>query len=164
MLALKESVINLINNENITSNGVSKKKVNYYTMLLRNSKELTDSYVGEKSFKIFNMHFKKVGTFSKLVDFYGNIESDDEFRYITGRIFDLSSHEVYIKDATVVRIGISLEENGIYTFGESLCRLGSDEILRITRYDDSVYVLNRINKEEFYNPVIEQKRTLVRGK
>ena len=154
----------MINNENITSKRVSAKKVNYYMTLLRNSKELTESYVGEESFKIVSMYFKKNSSLSNIVDFYGNIESDSELRYITGRIIDLNSHQVYIKDATIVRNGVSLEENAIYSFGETLCRLESDEILRITRYDDTTYVLKRISREDFYTPVIEEKRVLVRGK
>lgn len=154
----------MINNENITSNRVSKKKVNYYTMLLRNSKELTDSYFGEESFKIINIHFKKSNSFSKQIDFYGNIESENESRYITGSIFDLNGYEVFIKDATVIRLGVPIEENGIYTFGETFCRLDQDEILRITRYGEDIYIFNRINREDFYNPVIVQSKVLVRGK
>ena len=164
MRALKESVINLTNTDNITCNGVNSKKRDYYMTILRNSKELTDSYVGEESFKITNMHFSRKKAFSKSIDFYGNIESANESRYISGRIIDLNSHEVFIKDVTVMRIGVPIEENGIFTYGESLCRLESGEILRITRYNDDVYVYNRINREDFLNPVIEEERKLVRGK
>ena len=114
MRALKESVINLINIENITSSGISNKKKNYYAMILCNSKELTESHIGASSFRISNMHFKKVKPLSRIIDFYGNIENGYETRYITGRIIDLNSHEVFIKDGTVLRIGVPIEENGIY--------------------------------------------------
>ena len=164
MLALKESVFNLISNENITSNGLSTKKVNYYMTILRNSKELTDSYIGEESFKIINMHFKKVKSLSRQVDFYGNIQSDNETRYICGRLYDLNDREIFIKDAIVMRKDIALEDDAIFTYGESLCRLKEDVILRITRYGDSVYVFNRINRDDFYNPVVEKSCVLVRGK
>lgn len=154
----------MINDENITSHGINSKKRDYYMTILRNSKELTDSYVGEDSFRITNMHFRRVRPLSREVDFYGNIESDNECRYISGRIYDLNNHEVWIKDATVMRIGVPIEENGIYTYGETLCNLEWDVILRVTRYDEDTYVFNRIYKEDFYNPVIEEKRVLVRGK
>lgn len=154
----------MINNENITSSGVSKKKVDYYMMILRNSKELTDSIFDDESFKIVNMHFKRVKPMSRQIDFYGNVESENESRYISGRIYDLNSHEVLLKDVSVVRRGLPIEENGIFTYGESLCRLENDEILRITRYGEDVYVFNRISREDFYNPVIEEKHVLVRGK
>lgn len=149
---------------NMTSHGISNKKREYYMTILRNSKELTDSLVGEDSFRITNMHFKRVRPLSREIDFYGNIESSNESRYISGRIYDLNSHEVFIKDATIIRIGIPIEENAIYTYGETLCRLESDEILRITRYDEDIYVFNKISREDFYNPVVEEKRVLVRGK
>lgn len=154
----------MISNENITSNGLSTKKVNYYMTILRNSKELTDSYIGEESFKIINMHFKKVKSLSRQVDFYGNIQSDNETRYICGRLYDLNDREIFIKDAIVMRKDIALEDDTIFTYGESLCRLKEDVILRITRYGDSVYVFNRINRDDFYNPVVEESRVLVRGK
>ena len=153
-----------MNNENISSHGISKGKRDYYMTILRNSKELTESIIGEEGFRITNMHFSRKKAFSKSIDFYGNIESANESRYISGRIIDLNSHEVFIKDVTVMRIGVPIEENGIFTYGESLCRLESGEILRITRYNDDVYVYNRINREDFLNPVIEEERKLVRGK
>lgn len=151
-------------NINMTSHGISNKKRDYYMTILRNSKELTDSLVGEDSFKITNMHFKRVRPLAREIDFYGNIESSNESRYISGRIYDLNSHEVFIKDATIIRIGVPVEENAIYTYGETLCRLESDEILRITRYDEDLYVFNKISREDFYNPVVEEKRVLVREK
>lgn len=153
----------MINNENITSSGVSKKKVDYYMMILRNSKELTDSIFNEESFKITTMHFKRIKPMSRQIDFYGNVESENESRYISGRLIDLNNHEVFLKDVSVIRRGLPIEE-GIFTYGETLCRLETDEVLRITRYGEDVYVLNRINKEDFLNPVIEEKRVLVRGK
>lgn len=67
MLALKESVINLTSNENITASGLSTKKIDYYMTILRNSKELTDSFVGGEPFKILNMHFKKKRGLSKQI-------------------------------------------------------------------------------------------------
>lgn len=153
----------MINNENITSSGVSKKKVDYFMMILRNSKELTDSIFDDESFKIVNMHFKRVKPLSREVDFYGNVESENESRYISGRIYDLNSHEVLLKDVSVMRRGFPIDENGIFTYGESLCRLETDEILRITRYGEDDYVFNRISREDFYNPVIEVEKKLVKG-
>ena len=164
MRALKESVINLINIENITSSGISNKKRNYYAMILCNSKELTESHIGASSFRISNMHFKKVKPLSRIIDFYGNIENGYETRYITGRIIDLNGHEVFIKDGTVLRIGVPIEENGIYNFGESMCRLETDKILRITRYNDDTLEYKEIDRDDFYNPVIANKNVLVRGK
>jgi hypothetical protein len=152
----------LINNDNITSHGVSSKKVEYYMTVLRNSKELTDSLIGDESFKITNMHFRRVKPLSREVDFYGNIESENESRYISGRLYDLWN-KIYIKNATVMRIGVPLEETGIFTFGEGFCRLDTNEVLRITRYDDVTYVFSKIDINDFYNPVIEEKRVLVRG-
>ena len=150
-------------NENITSHGLSKVKRDLYMTVLRNSKELMDSLIGEEAFNINNMHFNKSNPFSREITFYGNIESENERRYISGTIYDLWS-KIFIKNATVLRIGVSLEENGIYNFGEGFCRIDTGEVLRITRYDDTTYVKKVINKEEFLNPIIETKKTLVRGK
>ena len=60
--------------------------------ILRNSKELTDSFIGEESFKIVDMHFRREKSLSRIVEFYGHIESENERRYIWGRIFDLNSN------------------------------------------------------------------------
>ena len=154
----------MTSNENISSHGISKGKRDYYMTILRNSKELTDSYIGEEPFKILNMHFKKKRGLSKQIEFYGNIQSDSETRYISGSIYDINSHEVFLKDVTVMRRDVPFNDEAIFEYGETLCRLEEDVILRITRYGESTYVFNRINKEDFYNPVVEEKHVLVRGK
>ena len=37
------------------------------------------------------------------------------------------------------------------------------DVRRVTRYNDTTYVYRKIDREEFFNPVIEQQ-VLVRGK
>ena len=151
-----------MNNENISSHGISKGKRDYYMTILRNSKELTDSIIGEEQFKITNMHFRKDKLFGRQVVFSGNISSGSEERYITGTIYDLWN-KVFLKDCVVMRIGVPIEEDGIITFGEGFSLHDDYDIRRITRYNDTDYVYRKIEREEFFNPVIEQQ-VLVRGK
>ena len=138
-----------MDNQEITSHGISTRKRNYYMTMLKNSKELLSSYVGEEQFNITRMHFKKNSIFSSYVDFYGNIESENESRYISGRIYDYYN-QVYISNATVVRIGVPVEENGIFNFAEGFNIHGMEDIIRVTRYDDSHCFL-KISKDDFYN-------------
>ena len=63
MRAQKESVKKMDNQE-ITSHGISTRKRNYYMTILKNSKELLSSYVGEEQFNITRMHFKKNSIFA----------------------------------------------------------------------------------------------------
>lgn len=138
-----------MDNQEITSHGISTRKRNYYMTILKNSKELLSSYVGEEQFNITRMHFKKNSIFSSYVDFYGNIESENESRYISGRIYDYYN-QVYISNATVVRIGVPIEENGIFNFAEGFNIHGMEDIIRVTRYDDGHCFL-KISKDDFYN-------------
>lgn len=151
-----------MNNENISSHGISKLKRDYYMTILRNSKELTESIIGEEGFRITNMHFRREKLLGRQVVFSGNIASDSEERYITGTIYDLWN-KVFLKDCVVMRKDVPIEDDGIITFGEGFSIHDDYDVRRVTRYNDTTYVYRKIDREEFFNPVIEQQ-VLVRGK
>ena len=138
-----------MNNENITSHGISSRKRNYYLTILNNSKELMSSYCGEEQFEIVRMHFSKNNIFSNYVSFYGNIESENETRYISGKIYDFY-RQVYIIDGCVIRENVSVDDNKIIDFNEGFSIRDTDDIIRVTRYGD-IQSLLKINRDEFYN-------------
>lgn len=147
-------------NENITSYGVSSKYKEYYMAIIRNSKEVTDSCTNDEKFKIVRMHLKRRKSLSKSVNFFGNIESENESRYISGRIY-IMKNKAYIADGTVVRIGVPIEEDSIFSFSEEFIDYDS-EILRTTNYGD-VECIETISREDFFDKK-EKGFKLVRGK
>ena len=151
-----------MDDENIISHGISKRKRDYYMTIIRNSKELTDSIIGEEHFKIMNASFRKDKLLGRKVSFSVNITSRNEERYITGTIYDLWN-KVFIKDGVIIRKDVPIEDNGIITFDEGFGIYDIDQVVRVTRYDENQYVFLTIERDEFFNPVVEEQ-VLVRGK
>lgn len=151
-----------MDDENIISHGISKRKRDYYMTIIRNSKELTDSIIGEEHFKIMNANFRKDKLLGRKVSFSVNITSGNEERYITGTIYDLWN-KVFIKDGVIIRKDVPIEDNGIITFDEGFSINDIDQVVRVTRYDENQYVFLTIERDEFFNPVVEEQ-VLVRGK
>ena len=62
-----------------------------------------------------------------------------------------------------MRKDVPIEEDGIITFGEGFSIHDDYDVRRVTRYNDTTYVYRKIEREEFFNPVVEQQ-VLVRGR